>query len=227
MGFGTLFIGYFLLLNLTYYTLTDVIAAAVMLLGLYKLSPVNKYFRFCAISCAVFLAFSLGEFGIGIYEMFMKPISSPALISAMSIIRSVIICALTLFMLKGVELVAKEVEVENLPKKALRAFVATAIIYAMWIILEVPVIDSYALAVISVMTILATIVLLIINLSVIYSCYMRICMPSDLAPSKQKPSRFGFVNEYRARKEEREKEAAKQRARLLNETKERQKGKKK
>ena len=29
MGFGILFIGYFLLLNLTYYSFTDVIAAAV------------------------------------------------------------------------------------------------------------------------------------------------------------------------------------------------------
>ena len=64
MGFGTLFIGYFLLLNLTYYGFTDVIAASVMLLGLYKLSPVNKYFRAAALSSGVFLAFSLGELGI-------------------------------------------------------------------------------------------------------------------------------------------------------------------
>ena len=63
MGFGTLFIGYFLLLNLTYYGFTDVIAASVMLLGLYKLSGVNKYFKAAAISSGALLVFSLGELG--------------------------------------------------------------------------------------------------------------------------------------------------------------------
>ena len=62
MGFGILFIGYFLILNLTYYGLTDVIAAAVMLLGLYNLSGYNKYFKWAFIATSVFLALSLGEF---------------------------------------------------------------------------------------------------------------------------------------------------------------------
>ena len=48
MGFGTLFFGYFLILNVTYYGFTDAIAAAVMLLGFYKLSTVNSYFKYAA-----------------------------------------------------------------------------------------------------------------------------------------------------------------------------------
>ena len=45
MGFGTLFFGYFLLLNITYYSFTDLIAALIAAMGLYKLSSVNRPFK--------------------------------------------------------------------------------------------------------------------------------------------------------------------------------------
>lgn len=211
MGFGTLFIGYFLLLNLTYYGFTDVIAAAVMLLGLYKLSRVNKYFGAAAASSLVFVLFSLCELGISAYEMFMRPIGSPVLISVMSVLRCITVGLLTILMLKGIESVAKEVKIEDLPTKASRLVIITAVTYSLWIVLEAPLsfIDSYVLAVLSLITILATISLIIINLTVIYSCYMKICMPGDEDIFKEKPSRFEFVNAYRARKAERDAEVAK------------------
>ena len=229
MGFGTLFIGYFLLLNLAYYGFTDLIAAAVMLLGLYRLSRVNKYFFESMVASAIFLAFSIGEFGIATYEMFMKPINSAALISAMSIVRCVIIGMLTLLMLKGIEAVAKEVDVEDLPTKASRLAIITAVTYTAWIVLEAPMsfINDYVLAVLSLITILATFALLIVNLSVIYTCYMRICMPGDENIGEDKPSKFAFVNEYRARKAERDKEAHDRRVEMLRERNARKKGNKK
>ena len=229
MGFGILFIGYFLLLNLTYYGFTDVIAAAVMLLGLYKLSPVNKYFKAAAICSGIFLAFSLGELGIATYEMFFRQLNSPLLVSLMSIARCLAIGALTVMMLKGIESVAREVEVENLPSKASRLAIATVIIYALWIVLEAPLssINDYVLAVLSLLTILATIALLIMNLTVIYSCYMKICMPGDEEITKDKPSRFAFVNEYRRRKAERDAELAKERSDRMKKRLEGKKAKKK
>ena len=228
MGFGTLFIGYFLLLNLTYSGFTDVIAAAVMLLGLYKLSGVNKQFKQSMIAMAVFFAFSLGEFGISTYELFMGSIGSPAMVSLISIARCWIIATFTFFMLKGIEAVAKEVDVEGLPAKASRLSVCTIVIYSAWIILEAPLsfIPDIVLAFLSLITILATIVLIIANLTVIYSAYMRICMPGD-EELKDKPSRFAFVNEYRARKEERDREEAARRAKAMRERMEKRKGQKK
>ena len=56
---------------------------------------------------------------------------------------------------------------------------------------------------------------------------MKICMPGDEDIKKEKPSKFGFVNEYRARKAERDTEAAKERARLIKERAEKLKEKKK
>lgn len=215
MGFGTLFIGYFLLLNLTYYGFTDVIAAAVMLLGLYNLSKVNKHFFAAMITSVVFLLFSLGEFGIATYEIFTRPINSAVLVSLMSIMRSLIIGTLTVLILKGIEVVAKEVDIPDLVTKASRLVIITAFTYTAWIILEAPFsFDNYVLGVISLLTILATIALLIVNLTVIYSCYMRICMPGQ-EKIGDKPSKFAFVNEYRARKAERDKEVAQRRAEII------------
>ena len=55
---------------------------------------------------------------------------------------------------------------------------------------------------------------------------MKICMPGDEDRSKDKPSRFAFVNEYRARKAEREAEDAKRRAEELKARAERKRKKK-
>ena len=226
MGFGTLFIGYFLLLNLTYYGFTDVIAAAIMLLGLYKLSGVNKLFKLAFLAGGAFLAFSLFEFGVATYEIFAGRIDSPALVSVTSIIRCLVVGALTFFILRGIESVAKEVDVENIPKKAARLSKLTAVIYAAWIVLEAPLsfINDYVLAVLSLVTILATIALLVVNLTVIYGCYMRICMPGE-ENLTDKPSRFAFVNEYRSRKAERDREAMEERMRLMKERSQKKKGK--
>lgn len=228
MGFGTLFIGYFLLLNLTYYGFTDVIAAAVMLLGLYKLSCVNNYFRYSVIAATVFLAFSFGEFGIAVYEIFVKQIGSATLVSIMSVVRCMTVGILTVLILKGIEDVAKEVEVENLPTKASRLAMLTAVIYALWIILEAPIpfVKDIILATLSLITLLATIALIIVNLSVIYTCYMRICMPGNENIDKEKPSKFAFVNEYRAKKAEREKEEQMRRIERLKAKREKRNGKK-
>ena len=228
MGFGTLFIGYFLLLNLTYYGFTDLIAAAIMLLGLYKLSSVNRSFKLAAISSGVFLAFSLGEFGIATYELFTARIDSAVLVSVMSIMRCLVIGVFTLLMLRGIEEVAREVDVEELPARAARMTKVTAVVYSAWIILEAPLsfINDYVLAVISLLTILATIALLIANLTVIYGCYMRICMPAD-ETLKDKPSRFGFVNEYRARKAERDSAAMEERMKAMKKHSQKKKGKNK
>ena len=228
MGFGTLFIGYFLLLNLTYYGFTDVIAASVMLLGLYKLSTVNKYFRYSAAVCVGFLTFSIGEIGISAYEMFFSAINSPVLVSLMSVIRSLLVGALGVFILIGIESVAKEVDIKKLASKAHTLIFVTGITYTMWIILEMPIsfISDYALAILSLITILATLALIVVNLSVIYTAYMRICMPGDEDVMKDKPSRFAFVNQYRERKAER---MAEENAKRIEELKKKnqQKGKKK
>jgi type IV secretory pathway VirB6-like protein len=183
-----------------------------MLLGLYKLSGFNKYFRLSFFASAVFLAFSLGELGVAFYEMFFAKINSPTLISVMSAVRSLIIGVLTVMMLKALSAISKEVDIPELVKKCDKLTLATAILYGSLMILELPLtfIDPYVLAICSLIAILSAIVIIILNLSAIYSCYMKICMPGD-EELKDKPSRFAFVNEYRERKAEKAKQEAEKR----------------
>ena len=61
MGFGTLFFGYFLILNIAYYGFTDIISALIMLLALSKLAPLYRPFRLAVYADAVFSVFALFE----------------------------------------------------------------------------------------------------------------------------------------------------------------------
>ena len=61
MGFGTLFIGYFFLFNISYYAYTDIIAAMLCLMATYKLSGVNRGFKASFVLSVIFAVFALGE----------------------------------------------------------------------------------------------------------------------------------------------------------------------
>ena len=209
MGFGTLFIGYFLLLNITYYTFTDVIAAAVMLLGLYKLSTVVKHFRAPAAFAAIFAVFGLAELILGAVDMiFVKLFENQLLVSAVAVARSVIIAALTLLMLKALYSISRELEVDKVPLKCRAMMLWTTLLYGADILFETPFISTVLPAQVSaifyLVIIIGMIVVVISNLTIIYSCYMQICMPDELNGKPEKPSRFAFVNEYRRRKAEKE-----------------------
>ena len=62
MGFGTLFIGVFLLLNLSFFGFTDLLSGVVMLMAFYKLRGINRYFKAAIIPTGVFCAVGLTEF---------------------------------------------------------------------------------------------------------------------------------------------------------------------
>ena len=226
MGFGTLFFGYFLILNVTYYGFTDAIAAAVMLLGFYKLSTVNSYFKYAAYVSGGFTLFGLAELCVNVVLLFSptNALSSTTQILAMS--RSLIVCLLTMLMLAGIKSISAEVELEKVPERAKYMMVLTPIIYgicilleAEWIINSLPPIAAPILALIA---IFGALTIALLNLILIHTCYARICMPEDEDNSRPKPSRFAFVNEYRRRKEEKEAaEEAERRRRLAEKNKKR------
>lgn len=211
MGFGTLFIGYFLILNFAYYGFTDAIAAAIMLLGLHKLSGVNREFRVATVISAVFLALGVLELGCEIYAGLFSGTLAPALTVAVAISRHAIIAATTVSTLAGISSVAREVGLSALSARAERLAYATPVVYAVLILLETPLpsIDflAKAAAVISLLAVLASLALIIANLVTVYTAYMRICMPEDEAMTERR-SRIGFVNSMREHEEEKRREYA-------------------
>ena len=90
MGFGTLFIGYFLFLNISYYEYTDVICALVMLMGLIRLSRYNREFSAASAICALFSVMSVLQFIEAIFTTLGMPILT-GLTDTLSTIRYLVI----------------------------------------------------------------------------------------------------------------------------------------
>lgn len=208
MGFGTLFFGYFLLLNITYYRFTDVIAGLVMLYALYKLASVSSYFRRPMYASILFSVFGLIELPLALMDMFFPGDVLTTIISLMSIIRAVIICLYTVLLLRAMGDIAKSLDVEGVPLKCRTMVVWTMVLYVLEILFEssmlTPLLPPEAIMVFYAVIIIGLLLLPIVNLTIIYSCYMHICMPEDLDKTP-KPSRFGFINEFRRRREEKRK----------------------
>ena len=210
MGFGSLFIGYFLFLNLTYHGITDIIAALVMLFGLSKLRYINKPFRYCYNIALGFTGFALVALVAELAKMFdiIKEIN--VFFTITSIVRSILVFALTYFMLYGIIEVAREVDLPKIKEKAKNRVPLAIIVYTLWLVLEV--LGLFRIekipAVVGLITLLSTVVLIVMNLILIYNCYMQICMPEDLLPKESKKSKLEFVNKFAEHEEEKRREYA-------------------
>ncbi len=228
MGFGILFVGYFLLLNISYYYLTDAIAAAVMLYAFYKLRGINEGFRHALISATVFLVFGLFELGISAVGSFLPTLDASALPSLVPMLRHAVICITTFFMLMGMREVASEVDIPDLAGRCGRNIYFTGAVYLVSILLEAAdfakLFDAKIVIFAYFITLICTLAVILLNLVCIYFCHMKICMPGD-EDYKEKPSRFGFVNEFRKRQDERSREYAEYRLQKLKSKKNKRKKK--
>ena len=210
MGFGILFVGYFLVLNFAYPAFTDVITAAIMMYALYKLSGVNRGFKVGVWVCFAFTLFGFAEFAIEAADMFFAIGTPDTLSTVIAAGRHLLVLLLTVTFMAGLKEVAREVELYELETKAKSSITAATVVYALSILLEAALpsfIPVQILAYASMITLLATLMLIIFNLTIIYSAYMHICMPDDLDDGGIVPeSKFGFVNEFRRRQEEKTRE---------------------
>ena len=210
MGFGILFTGYFLLLNVTLFSVTDLISALVMALGLYKLSSVNKNFGRALLFSYVFAAVGAVELCGELVRMFDPGVNVELFITLTSIVRYILVAMLTFYILLGIIDLANEVDLPVLKKRGKILIPITFTVYPALAILSVPDVfgNMKVLQIISFSALLLLFVAVIMTLVTIYSAYMHICMPSDNVDTDEKPSRFGFVNKYREHRAEKDAEYA-------------------
>lgn len=216
MGFGTLFVGYFLLLNVTNYRFTDLIAGLIMVMALYKLMKINDNFKITLYFAAAFSILGVLELTLAAMTLFDAPAPTLAFISPM---RSALLCVMTVFMLFAIRDVAGEVGLKALAVRTGRMVIPTVVIYVVYIILNTPSLFTWApsvvIAVISVISIFAMMFLIIYNLISIWSCYMNICMPGQ-KEREEKKSKLGFVNKFREHEAEKVREYAEYKAQKRN-----------
>lgn len=195
MGFGTLFIGYFFLINISYYAYTDIIAGMVILLALYKLSSVDKSFKRGAASAIGFCALAFAELIFVFISMFASFEWLNALTPYVSAMRFALIFVLTYFMLSGIRDVAKEVDAPALYRTA-TASVPLCFVFVVYAAFEIPFVGGLfgaATPYISFALLLSVVLFIVSNLVTVYKSYMQICMPEDLKKETKK-SKFGFIN---------------------------------
>jgi hypothetical protein len=230
MGFGILLTGYFLILNLTYYGATDLISGIVMMMAFYKLRTVNKYFSFGVLPSALFALVGVPELVELAAKLFGKDLSYILTYTAAA--RYLIICIISILMMKGIHKVSEEVEVYKTAKNARNVQPFIYLVFGGMMILELPITfgdEVKWIAPVGLIFLLGCFALTLYNLSIIYSAYRWICMPEDVdndAPDK--PSRFGIVNSFRERQERKNREYAEYKLNKMTEkaTKKKKGGKK-
>ncbi len=236
MGFGILFIGYFLNLNFAYYQFTDAIAAIIMLYALYKLSYLNRGMKLAVRLAALMAVLGIFELTVTALEMFYIIEYNTLLHFISAVSRNLIIGSMTAAMLLGMRDVAREVGLGALGERCRRLFSMTVVLYPILALLECGELGSFIdlriLVYASVIAIFLTLILTVLILAAIYGCYMRICMPGDEAhETPEKKSRFGIVNAMREHQKMRAAEYAEYRFEKMKKraekAKERQNGRKK
>ncbi len=229
MGFGILFIGYFLLLNFAYFSYTDAIAGVLMLYGLYKLYSINKEFRISAILAGAFTALGIFELALEIADMFVKAPGSELTTSVISILRTCLIGVMTVYMLLGMQNVSSEVRLYALSEICGRLYVLTFPVYGVKLALEIlglfSLDETMPLLILSVISIVLNLTLTVLILIRIYACYMRICMPADKQASEEKKEKGGIIGAFKKHQEEKEREYAEYRFEKFKKKMEKRKGK--
>ena len=210
MGFGILMIGYFLILNITYYEATDLIAGIIMLMAFYKLRTVNKYFSFAVLPAALFAAVGIPELVAITASFFARDLT--AILNYTAAPRCLLLCILSILMMKGIHKVSEEVEVYKTAKSAKNVQPFIYLVFGGMLILERPLTFGDAskwIYLAGLIFLLGCFALTLYSLTVIYSAYKWICMPEDVDNDvKEKPSRFGIIESFRARQEQKNREYA-------------------
>ena len=216
MGFGILLIGYFFLFNITYFTLTDILAAVLMLLALSSLSRFNKPMKWAYITDGVFCVISFLEFLFEAGRMFSLADTGMAL-SIITPVRYLTLAVFNVFLLLGIRSLATEVGLEKLANQCAFTLSFPTLVYLLSALLEVAPLFSSASTdltqYVALLVLLLTVVSVILVLLRIWNAYMRICMPEDV-DMEVKPSRFAFINRFREKQAQREQQTQEELARI-------------
>ncbi len=216
MGFGWLFVGYFLVTFLTLNkigSLIRLVGYGVILMSALRLRKYNKAFDGMGLGAIGMLIVSAVLALADISDYLYKSLITDRLLIPQDVQIVVgyiepILSFLFLFgMLWAIRQIAKETEVEKISANAIRNFVFVCFYYAVYWIGLLPFSGIRAArGELAFVALVLMLVYMVLNLILIFSCYARICDEEDL-DMKQKPSRFAFVNRFREELDRRQEKA--------------------
>lgn len=190
MGFGVLCFGTLLLFNVVYYRLTDIIMAAILLYGLYKLSQIGKTFKFSYFSTYGFLALSLAELALGALELFDPLFGMEELTVYTSALRAIALGLVLIPLLLGMGGLGRELEVRSLADRCRTGIFLTVLALGVTFIASMPPLLSLFGDKVQLTLYLISLLGQLLSASwvflAVYKSYANICMPENNTASKQK-----------------------------------------
>jgi len=204
MGFGLLFLGYFVayLMSLNPFSaIFYIVGYGIMSCGLSKLNRYHTSFyapAICSIALAV-LSFFVGvmELSDFLYQnMILSVKIFPAvLFTVFEIAQSCLIFLFHAFLLWAIRAIAKDTGVEKIPTNAIRNFVFILLSYIVNLVARLPSWDAEMRSYFNLFYVLLFLTWILLDLLLIYACYAQIC-DEDEREYQRKTSRFGFVNRF-------------------------------
>ena len=235
MGFGLLFIGYFV----TYFMALNSIGAFFRLIGYClmcyatgKLSEYNKSFRFAQLGALTLVIFSIVDslaLATGfLYDnlVFSNDFMAVLPMDILLKVESVFVLAYHVLLLLAIRDIARDTDVHKIAFKAYRNMFFIGLYYVLSIIGYIPFgfQESYSKNM-GLPLLILYVAWVIMDLFLVFSCYANICDESDLAMDR-KASRFSFVNKYRAELEKKQQKAREETLKYKQEKEERRRSKK-
>ncbi len=223
MGFGLLFFGYLTaqLLSINLYRAFFRLAGYVIVFAaLSKLRRHNRFFAYAGFASLPLALISLVQSGFELFRLLGREIPT----TLENPLESAMILFSLLFhacLLLAVYTIARDTALPKLARQARLNLVLTAAYGLLEGLRAIPVQlgASYA-STLYLMTFSLFLVLTVSSLILLFRCYMWICLEGD-EDMAQKPSRFAFVNEMRAKQAEKEQKAADEAAAYAREKRER------
>ncbi len=233
MGFGVLFLGYSIA---SIFSMLGSYAFIGMLIGYFimfcALGELRKYaptFLYAIISCILMILCSFFETFVGIDSLLGLQIlhGADTVKWIFEIAEFVIGMAFNFALLYGIADLARRVEFDDIRTKAYRNMFFVGIYAAFQLFLFLPIgIVQDDKAFLYTLLLLLMIIYTVVNLALIFKCYAFICPQGD-EDMPRKPSRFEFVNKWRAKNDAKEQETIDYYNKKIEERKNKKKRKKK
>ena len=213
MGFGLLFIGYFItfLMSVNNYGFAfRIVGYAVMFSAIGKLSEYKHKLSRTVLPLFLLSFCALFDAGRTLTELLSIPLSlftesNAQLVSNLVILLSVIF---QIMLLRGIRDIGVDAEAEKVPQHAVLCMILVCIVGAWKLAVNLlgtfaTISDGTVFRLFALGAVLAGLLYPVVVLAFLFSCYAKICAPedTDMAP---RPSRFAFINRIR---EERQKKA--------------------
>ena len=220
MGFGVLFIGYFItyLMSINKFgAVFRVIGYLVMTYAGVKLASYNKNFRYPVYVSSVLSLLSVLESASLVtgylYDnmLLASNIFGGTFSTVIGYVDELFVFAFHVSLLLAIRAMAKETEISKIVYAAIRNIflISLYVVLRFMAFIPLPIQEAYNKNM-GVPLFLFYIVCIALDALIIFSCYYAICDEND-TEMKQKPSRFAFINQYR---EERDAKQAKAEAEI-------------